>query len=88
MEIVLLWLDDLDDAILVGAVLLEKWRIVFLDIGLLAAVGLHGSKWLPGLPLPEEALASAALACVAVWVFGSLARQAQVRARPKVSLPA
>jgi hypothetical protein len=88
MEVVLLWLDDLDDLIMAAALVLEKWRIPSLEIGFVAAVGLQGSVWWPALSLPELALASVACASVVVWLFGFLAWHVERETGARVSLPA
>ena len=44
MEVVLLWLDDLDDALFSAALAWERLRRVVLQIGLAAAFALAGSE--------------------------------------------
>ena len=44
MEVVLLWLDDLDDALFSAALVWERLRRVVLQIGLAAALALAGSE--------------------------------------------
>jgi len=69
MEVVLLWLDELDDWLFAGALLWERLRTGALKVGLTAAVGLAGCElfaagiragWVP-------ALAAVALASVGLW---------------------
>jgi CHASE2 domain-containing sensor protein len=44
MEVVLLWLDDLDDALFSVALAWERLRRVVLSIGLVSALALAGSE--------------------------------------------
>jgi hypothetical protein len=71
MEIVLLWLDDLDDLLFSVALTWERLRLVPLQIGLAAAVGLAGSElsmltthWAP-------VLSGVAAASVGAWFLGA-----------------
>jgi hypothetical protein len=70
MEVVLLWLDELDDLVFTGIVWLERIRRVCLQLGLLAALALpvFGAFDLP--MLAATSCAAFALASVCVWVLG------------------
>jgi hypothetical protein len=79
VEVVLLWLDDLDDLVFTVALTWELIRRLLLQIGLAAAVGLATCElsvtaigWVP-------ALAAIAAASVAAWLGGSLLRAAYYR---------
>ena len=74
MEIVLLWLDDLDDLVFTAALAWELLRRSLLQIGLVAAFALAGCElsatatdWVP-------ALTGVAGASVAAWFLGALFR--------------
>ena len=68
MEVVLLWLDDLDDALFSAALAWERLRRVVLKIGLAAAFALAASElsaiatqWAPAF----STVAAASVACLA-----------------------
>lgn len=72
MEVVLLWLDDLDDAVFTTALAWESLRQLLLQIGLAAAFALAGCElsatatdWVP-------ALTSIAGASVVAWFLGAI----------------
>jgi|KBSSwiStaDraftv2_1062776.scaffolds.fasta_scaffold1229946_1 hypothetical protein len=74
MEVVLLWLDELDDYLFVGALLWERLRRASLKLGLAASFGLAGCElfaagvragWVP-------ALAAVALASVGLWLVAAI----------------
>jgi hypothetical protein len=74
MEIVLLWLDDLDDLLFWVALVWERLRRVLLQIGLAAAFGLAAvetaavaRQWAPLLCL-------VAAVTVSAWLAGAAAR--------------
>lgn len=80
MEIVLQWLDELDDLVFSAFFLWHKLRVVSLPIALTAAVGLHAVPWL-GIPFVEpDLLVCIALSALAVWaVAGTVATRAERR---------
>ena len=67
MEIVLLWLDDIDDLVYSMAMTWERLRHRSLQIGLVAALALpvmtQSSVWVPLVPV----VALIASACVCFW---------------------
>jgi hypothetical protein len=74
MEVVLLWLDELDDCLFVGALLWERLRRASLKVGLAAAFALAACElfaagvragWVP-------ALAAVALASVGLWLVAAI----------------
>jgi hypothetical protein len=74
MEIVLLWLDDLDDLLFTAALVWERLRRRLLQVGLAAACGLAvsdatavASGWAP-------ILCAIAGASVSGWLLGAAAR--------------
>ena len=84
MEVVLLWLDDLDDLLFSAALLWDSLRRLLLRIGLGAActlgaceLSLTAIDWVP-------VLNASALGCVAAWFSGGLLRIYYRRIRPTV----
>jgi hypothetical protein len=77
MEVVLLWLDDLDDLVFAVALGWERLRRLCLKIGLASAFGIAGCELSASADLATSAvhwtlpLARVALACVGVWFFGA-----------------
>lgn len=71
MEVVLLWLDELEDLIFTVAALWEHLRGAVLQVGLFAALGLHSSEWWSVAAAHTPLLASIALSSVVVWALGS-----------------
>ncbi|HEX5420555.1 MAG TPA: hypothetical protein VFY39_11190 [Gammaproteobacteria bacterium] len=70
MEIVLQWLDDLDDLVFLSALASERGRCSLLGVGLsasAAAILAAELNWLPVL------LACVALGTVAIWSAGAAA---------------
>ncbi len=87
MEVVLLWLDDLDDLLFTAALVWESLRRALLKIGLGAACALGVCElsamavhWVP-------VFNGVAVASVAAWLSGGLLRAYYRRVRP-TSLPA
>lgn len=87
MEIVLLWLDDLDDLLFTAALAWESLRRAFLKIGLAAACALGTCElsmmamhWVPVFNF-------IAVGSVTAWLFGGLLRLYYRRVRP-ISLAA
>jgi hypothetical protein len=70
MEVLLLWLDELDDLVFGLALLLEPLRRVVLQIGFVAALAAHFS---PPPIAYDEILAGIAFASVLVWLVAVLA---------------
>ena len=74
MEFLLLWLDEIDDAVCALVQAVERLRLPFLEIGYAAACALlvdHFAR------LPDawtHALASIAVVGVALWALGSMIR--------------
>lgn len=71
MEVVLLWLDDLDDLVFSAALVFERLRGALLKVGLTASYGIVGAElsivateWAP-------TLAVVAAASVAAWFIGA-----------------
>lgn len=70
MEVVLLWLDDLDDLLFSGALAWERLRRAALGLGLGAAMGLAvcelgaAARWAPEL-------AAVASGSVSMWLSGA-----------------
>lgn len=77
MEVVLQWLDELEDHWFAVPLLWERWRPRLLGIGLLAAVLLHGCQLLPGIDFLAPVFAALALCTISGW----LAAWAMDRAR-------
>jgi len=70
MEVVLLWLDDLDDVLFSAALVWERLRRIVLQIGLGAAFALAGSELSATATHWWPALAGIAAASVAAWLIG------------------
>ena len=69
MEVVLLWLDELDDLVFAGFRLWQSLRRLCLVVASLAAVGLHA---LPPLGVSVEhvvLLLDVSLAALAIWMI-------------------
>jgi hypothetical protein len=88
MEIVLLWLDELDDLLFSGALAWEPLRLRALQIGLTASVTLVLSEssvlnvdWAP-------ALAAVAAASVGLWIAGAFCALARRCDTPPLQSPA
>ena len=86
MEIVLQWMDDLEDMVFALPLLWERLRIWFLQLGLIAAIALHAdSIWqMAGWWAP---LCAATACLVATGWFAALAAS-QARRRPALGDPA
>jgi hypothetical protein len=85
MEIVLLWLDDLDDLVFCGAFLWDPLRRIALQIGLVAALVLAACELTASGLTWSTALAAVAAASVGVWACGVLCQLAR-RLEPSASL--
>ncbi len=74
MEVVLLWLDDLDDALFSTALVWDRLRRLLLQIGLAAAVALAASEL--AAIATQWWLAFTAIAAVSVgaWLLGGTLR--------------
>jgi hypothetical protein len=88
MEVVLLWLDDLDDALFTAALVWERLRRAVLQVGLASASALAlaeqvalAARWAP-------ALACVAAASVAAWLAGALLRAYYYRGTDRSAMPA
>jgi len=68
MEVVLLWLDDLDDLVFATAFVRERLRRWLLRLGLLTALVMAGCELLEAALAWTPLLASVALACVVGWL--------------------
>jgi hypothetical protein len=69
VEIILQWLDDLDDLAFSVVSLWEPFRGDLLQVGLLAALALHASQWSTVAASHTLLLAGIALLSVAVWTI-------------------
>jgi len=72
MEVVLLWLDDLEDVVFAATFLSERICRICLQYGFLAAVMLQVSLWWSASPSGSLALAAIALSGVGGWLVGRL----------------
>lgn len=75
MEIILLWLDDLDDLVFAFVYAVERLRWPCLEIGFAAACGLAVVSFADILVSWVPALFWTALASVMFWVVALLARE-------------
>jgi len=74
MEVVLLWLDDLDDVLFSTALVWERLRRIVLQIGLAAAFALAGSELSAIATYWWPAYTGVAAASVGAWVLGAMLR--------------
>ncbi len=72
MEVVLLWLDDLDDLLFSAALAWERLRKVCLQIGLFAAFTLAVCELYLASLAWAPIFAGVALACVGVWLVSAM----------------
>jgi len=74
MEVVLLWLDDLDDVLFSVALAWERLRRIVLQIGLASALVMAASELSAIATHLSPALSCVAAASVVAWLIGTLAR--------------
>jgi hypothetical protein len=74
MEVVLLWLDDLDDVLFSAALVWERLRRVVLQIGLAASVALAGSELSAMATQWAAAFSTVAAGSVSAWILGAALR--------------
>ena len=72
MEIVLLWLDDLDDLVFCGALAWEPLRRLCLQIGLTASLTLAACELSASAGAWAPQLAAVAASSVSIWLVGAL----------------
>lgn len=88
MEVVLLWLDDLDDVLFSLALEWERLRRFVLKVGLVASFGVAASD-LTALAAPwAPALCYVAAASVSAWFLGAILRAFYYSERGRVSTAA
>ena len=74
MEVVLLWLDDLDDLVFALALKWESLRRVVLQVGLVAALAVATCELSFTATAWTLTLSGVAAASVAMWTFGTVLR--------------
>ena len=74
MEVVLLWLDDLDDALFSVALAWERLRRAVLQVGLASAIFLAVAELSAIATAWSPAFSGVAAASVVAWLVGTLAR--------------
>ena len=74
MEVVLLWLDDLDDVLFSVALAWERLRRVVLQIGLAASFALAASELSTVATQWAPAFSGIAAASVSAWFLGAVLR--------------
>ncbi len=82
MEVVLLWLDDLDDAVFTLALKWEQLRRSVLRVGLVAALAVASCESSLIATELTPALSVVAAASVAAWFLGAVLRVAYYRELP------
>jgi hypothetical protein len=87
MEVVLLWLDDLDDALFCVALAWERLRRIVLSLGLSSALALAGAELSAVATQWSPAFSYVAAASVAAW-FGGVALRAFYRGEASRSVTA
>ena len=86
MEVILLWLDELDDLAFVLLSFWERFRRLCLQIGLLASLTLAGCEISVTASGLSPALAGVAGSSVVLWGLGALLFLASRRFRSKLPL--
>lgn len=81
MEIVLLWLDDLDDLLFSAALVWERLRRGLLQVGLAASFALAATEVAAVATQLAPLLCTVAAATVSAWLLGAAARTYYYRAR-------
>jgi hypothetical protein len=81
MEIVLLWLDELDDLVFAGFSLWGRLRRACLAVALTAAIAVHALPRLGVAVVGLWTLHDAALAALAIWGIFALVSAAAARSR-------
>jgi uncharacterized membrane protein len=74
MEVVLLWLDDLDDVLFSAALISERLRRIVLQVGLAASFALAGSELSAIATEWWSAFSTVAAASVCAWLLGAVLR--------------
>lgn len=74
MEVVLLWLDDLDDALFSLALEWERVRRLVLKVGLAASFGLAAAELTAFAAAWAPAFSGVAAASVGAWFLGGIFR--------------
>ena len=82
MEVVLLWLDDLDDLVFSLALKWEQLRRAVLSVGLVAALAVASCELSLIATALTPALSVVAAASVAAWFLGAVLRVAYYRELP------
>jgi hypothetical protein len=80
MEVMLLWLDDLDDLLFSAALVWEWLRRAVLQVGLAASFGLAAAELTAIATQWASALAAIAAASVGAWLLGAALRACYHRA--------
>ena len=71
MEVVLLWLDDLDDLVFSAVLVFERLRSALLKLGLAASYGIVAAELSIVATQWAPTLAVIAATCVAAWFVGA-----------------
>ena len=71
MEVVLLWLDDLDDLVFSAVLVFERIRGALLKVGLAASYGIVGAELSIVATQWAPTLAIVAAGCVTAWFVGA-----------------
>jgi len=79
MEVVLLWLDDLDDAVFCVALAWDRLRRGVLKVGLVSAILLAAAELSAIATVWSPAFSGVAAASVMAWLVGTLARSVHDR---------
>jgi len=74
MEVVLLWLDELDDALFCVAMAWERLRRFVLQVGLASAIAVAANELAAIATAWTPALSYVAAASVVAWLVGTLLR--------------
>jgi hypothetical protein len=88
MEVVLLWLDDLDDALFSVALAWERVRRGVLQVGLASAIVVAASELSAIATAWTPAFSVVAAASVVAWFVGTLVRALHLREARRYLTPA
>lgn len=88
MEIVLQWLDELDDLVFAAFLIWLRLRRFCLAVAMITAVSLHAAPRLGVQPGVEFALAEISLGSLAVWAFVAALSASADRTRRSTAISA
>lgn len=88
MELVLLWIDELDDLVYAAAFILVRTRCLCLKLGLAAALALELAMSSPVFADYADYLAGTAAVCVLAWALALAADRLVREQNARLRIPA